>query len=147
MKKAGNLTPALFGLKEVFMWIKSLNRDTWVNMKHVTHFSVQTGESLKKDTGDVKVVVTYFAYAYLNTSSLRSNRSLNDLLRNPLQENTTVEDQARIPVCRGSRTECREFIEKQQFLEGLFQWVGYLVAGGVGAVLTYLFTKYGLPLP
>ena len=119
------------------MWIKSLDDDTWVSMKHVTHFSVQTKRVVR---GDV-ITSIYAAYAYLNADSLRSSYGLDDILRgNPRPEQPTVVDQARIPVCQGSRTECREFIEKQQFLEGLFQWVGYLVAGGVGAVFTLIFT-------
>ena len=119
------------------MWIKSLNNDTWVSMKHVTHFRVQTKRVVR---GDVLTPI-YVAYAYLNADSFRSSYNLDDILlgkRRPKQP--TVVDQARIPVCQGSREECREFIDKQQFLEGLFQWIGYLVAGGVGAVLTLIFT-------
>ena len=113
-------------------------------MKHVTHFSVQTERVVRRNV----ITSIYVAYAYLNADSLRSTYGLDDILRGRRRpEQPMVVDQARIPVCRGSRTECREFVDKQQFLEGLFQWVGYLVAGGVGAVLTYLFTKYGLPSP
>lgn len=48
----------------------------------------------------------YLVYAYLDSAS------------SPL---------SRLLVCQGSKEECGEFIAKQQFLEGLFQWVGYIV--------------------
>ena len=119
------------------MWIKSLDNDTWVSMKHVTHFRVQTERVVR---GNV-ITSIYVACAYLNADSLRSSYGLDDILRGRQRpEQPTVVDQARILVCQGSKEECREFIDKQQFLEGLFQWVGYLVAGGVGAVLTLFFS-------
>lgn len=112
------------------MWIKSLYNDTWVSMKHITHFRIVMDDDHYRRGNNL-------TYAYLNTNEIRMN------------ENTSEDEQnqARVLVCQGSREECILFIDRQQFLEGLFQWIGYLVAGGVGAVLTYLFTKYGLPLP
>ena len=110
------------------MWIKSLYDDTWVSMKHVTHFRIESDAPERRGNN--------LGYAYLDTGSYRWDR-----FEQPKQ------DQARILVCQGSREECEQFIVEQQLLESTFQWLGYLVAGGVGAVLTYLFTKYGLPLP
>ena len=119
------------------MWIKSLNNDTWVSMKHVTHFSVQTERVVRESV----ITSIYVAYAYLNADSLRSSYGLDDILRGRQRpEQPTVVDQARIPVCQGSKEKCEQFVVEQQLLESAFQWIGYLVAGGVGAVLTLIFT-------
>ena len=123
------------------MWIKSLDRNVWVSMKHVTHFSVQTGESFEKSDGVVRVITPYFAYAFLDTSSLRSNYRLSDLMKGkPSQKHHIVEDQARIPVCKGTKDECEQFIKDKTFLQSAYEWIGYVVAGGVGAILTLIFT-------
>ena len=106
-------------------------------MKHVTHFSVQTERVVR---GSVLTAI-YVAYAYLNTSSLRSSYSLDDLVRGKRRpEKTEVKNQARIPVCRGSEEECEQFVSDKSFLQSTYEWLGYLVAGGVGAVLTLIFT-------
>ena len=106
------------------MWIKSLYNDTWVSMKHVTHFRIVQGMSHLYPNLCV-------AYAYLDTGSFRSS---------DFSPDTWHSDQARVPVCQGSMEECERFIVEQQQLESAFQWIGYLVAGGVGAVLTYFLT-------
>ena len=108
------------------MWIKALDRYVWVNIKHITHFEI---EEKNLGLGDGSPPY-YVAYAYLNASSMRWS---------PSAERNYEQDQARISVCQGSKEECGEFIDKTQFLEGLFQWVGYLVAGGIGAILTLIF--------
>ena len=105
------------------MWIKSLDQDVWVNVNHITHFSIQQ-VPLPYETEK-----TYIAYAYLNAGESG--------IYFPKESPPQV--QVHIPVCQGRREECVEFIDKQKFLEGLFQWVGYLVAGGIGAVLTLIF--------
>ena len=100
------------------MWIKSLNEDTWVSMKHVTHFSVQTKRVVR---GNVATSV-YAAYAYLNADSIRSSYDLGDIHQGkPRPEQPTIVDQTRILVCQGSREARILFIDRQQFLEGLFQ--------------------------
>ena len=103
------------------MWIKSLYDDTWVNMKHVTHFRIESDVPEHRGNN--------LGYAYLDTGSYRWDR-----FEQPKQ------DQARILVCQGSREECEQFVVEQQLLESAFQWIGYLVAGGVGAVLTLFFS-------
>ena len=118
------------------MWIKALDRSMWVNMKHVTHFSVQTEAVVR---GSV-MTSGYVAYAYINASSVRSNYTLNNILRGDrCPEETSVSDQTRILVCQGSAEECEQFVADKTFLEEAFQWVGYLVAGGIGAILTLIF--------
>ena len=104
------------------MWIKSLYDDTWVNMKHVTHFSIEMDTAERRGNN--------LGYAYLNTNEIRMNENL-------LKDE---QNQARILVCQGSVEECEQFIVEKQLLESVFQWLGYLVAGGVGAVLTLIFT-------
>ena len=106
------------------MWIKALDRYVWVNMKHITHFTIETDdEPFRKGNR--------FVYAYLDANSRR-------------YQNRWETDQTRILVCEGSTEECEQFIVEKQLLESAFQWLGYLVAGGVGAVLTLIF-KNGSP--
>ena len=106
------------------MWIKSLYDDTWVNMKHVTHFRIESDAPERRGNNLV--------YAYIDSNEVRSSPGI---LPTPSELN-----QARILVCQGSQEECEQFIVEQQQLESMFQWLGYLVAGGVGAVLTLIFT-------
>ena len=104
------------------MWIKALDRDVWVNMKHITHF-----ERLEDRRSPYHV-----AYAYLNASGSTISK----------QSGVSVsQGKASILVCQGSKEECEQFIVEKQLLEGAFQWLGYLVAGGTGAVLTLIFQK------
>lgn len=114
------------------MWIKSLDEDVWVNMKHVTHFTIKEVHELTNLKGSPdSYEYVHYAYAYLDaTMSSFDTRTMGN----------TQQEQTHVPVCRGSKEECREFIDKQQFLEGLFQRLGYLFAGGVGAVITLLFS-------
>ena len=110
------------------MWIKSLDHDTWVSMKHVTHFRIES------DTPDVEPTGNNVVYAYLDSNELRWS---------PNQNSFWNSDQARILVCQGSQEECKQFIVEHQLLESAFQWIGYIVAGGIGAVLTYFLTGSG----
>lgn len=100
------------------MWIKSLEDDTWVNMKHVTHFSIELDHPQRSGNN--------LAYAYIDTpqSRIPSDR---------------VTDQVRVLVCQGNKEECEQFILEKQLLEGAFQWLGYLVAGGVGGTLLTIY--------
>jgi len=108
------------------MWIKVLDSTVWVNMKHVTYFSVQTERFVR---GSVLTSI-YVAYTYLNTSSLRSNYNFDDIVRGKRHpEKTEVEDQARIPVCRGSEKKCEQFVKDKSFLQSAYEWLGYFVAG------------------
>ena len=106
------------------MWIKSLNKsiEAWVNMNHITHFSIKSSKPPTK--------IPYDVVAYLNAS----NEGLDP------REGENVDGQAFITVKRGTKEECEEFVKEQLFLQSALQWVGYLVAGGVGAVLTLIFS-------
>ena len=106
------------------MWIKALDRPIWVNMKHITHFEIE-----HKALGHGEPPY-HVAYAYLNASGSSISKPSGPSIS---------EGQARILVCQGSREECEQFIVEKQFLEGAFQWLGYLVAGGIGAILTLIF--------
>ena len=106
------------------MWIKSLYDDTWVNMKHITHFRIESDDAPERRNNNL-------VYAYLDSNEIRWS---------PNQHSFWNSDQARILVCQGSKEECEQFIVEQQQLESAFQWIGYVVAGGIGAVLTYFLT-------
>ena len=104
------------------MWIKSVDNDVWINMNHITHFAItQIPDSYDE---------SYIAEAYLDTSKMA--------ITTPRQG--FAQDQARERVYQGTSQECEEFIKEQLFLQSAWQWIGYLVAGGVGAVLTLIFT-------
>ena len=106
------------------MWIKSLDQDVWVNMKHITHFEIE-----HKALGHGEPPY-HVAYAYLNASgsSISKPSGL-----------SISEGQASIVVCRGTEQECEQFVNEQKYLETAYQWLGYLVAGGIGSVLTLIF--------
>ena len=57
------------------MWIKSLYDDTWVSMKHVTHFKIESDhEPMRRGNN--------FGYAYLDTGSyLKCQRLFRPLFR------------------------------------------------------------------
>ena len=104
------------------MWIKSLSREVWVNINHITHFSIEFSGDPPK--------ICYDVVAYLNAS----DKGLNP------RQHKVVEGQAFITVKRGTYEECKEFIKERLLLQSTLQWIGYLVAGGVGAVLTLIFS-------
>lgn len=106
------------------MWIKSLDEDIWVNMVHITHFNIaeMTSRSDRK---------THEVYAWLDASTK---------IFTPFDRSLNLQEQAWIIVYQGSKEECDDFVENQISLQTAYQWLGYLVAGGVGAVLTLLFS-------
>ena len=52
-----------------------------------------------------------------------------------------TQDQTSIWVYEGSEKQCVGFIKRKLRWQTIYQWLGYLVAGGIGAVLTYFLTK------
>ena len=110
------------------MWIKTFIRYTWINMNHITHFTIE--ESNEPSTYDVVV--------YLDVG-----RNGHDP-----RQHQVVEGQAFITVYQGSVKECERFIRRRQKLEGFYNWLGYLVAGSLGAVLGAVITLlFGNPAP
>ena len=104
------------------MWIKTLDtgRHAWVNINHITHFEIE----LSNNTA----IKPYDVVAYLDTETIGHNPRKGEI----------VEGQAFVTVKRGTEKQCKRFIKKKLCLQFISQWIGYLVAGGVGAVLTYL---------
>ena len=105
------------------MWIKSLSSDAWVNLTHITHFRIEVVKNPTKR-------VSHDVVAYLDTSHIGHNP----------REGKVVEGQASRTVKRGTHEECEQFIKEQIGLQTAWQWLGYLVAGGIGAVLTLFFS-------
>ena len=105
------------------MWLKSLNSETWINTNHITHFTIENAYI----PHDYK---THSVYAYLDAGESG--------IYAPRQSPPQV--QIRIPVCQGTGEECQVFIKEQTFLESAYQWLGYLVAGVLGAIITVIFT-------
>ena len=78
------------------MWIKSLDEDVWVNMNHITHFSIV------RPTYDYRIPY-HEVTAFLNASAkFFSPSKFND-----------IQDQASLIVYRGTREECEQFINEQ----------------------------------
>ena len=103
------------------MWIKSLDKDVWVNMIHITHFSiVKMGSPVEHEIHQVTALLDASAGQF--TSSKLDNAQV----------------QASVLVYEGTEKKCARFINRKLRLQSISQWIGYLVAGGVGAVLTYL---------
>ena len=114
------------------MWIRSLDnnihlgRNVWVSMNHITHFVVRQLPSQRDDP-----LAKYGVDAYLDVSqkALTSMRA------------EFGQDQASVLVYRGTERKGQRFIKQKLLWQSLWKWIGYLVAGGVGAVLTYLFQQ------
>ena len=106
------------------MWIKSLDtgRHAWVNINYITHFEIELSNN--------PAIKPYDVVAYLDASHIGYDPRPGEV----------VEGQAFVTVKRGTYEECEQFIKEQIFLQAAYQWLGYLVAGGVGAVLTLLFS-------
>ena len=103
------------------MWIKSLSRrEVWININHITHFSIEVGND--------PVRIPYDVVAYLDTETIGHNPRPSEI----------VEGQAFVTVKRGTEKQCKWFIKRKLLRQFISQWIGYLVAGGLGAVLTYL---------
>ena len=104
------------------MWIKSLDTDVWINMIHITHFSIK---EIRFDDSTFYVVE-----AFLDASAI-------SLLPPTFH---AEQDQASLTVHRGTHEECEQFVKDQTFLHDAYQWIGYLAAGLVGAIITLIFT-------
>ena len=104
------------------MWIKSLDtgRHTWVNINHITHFEIKLSNN--------PTIKPYDVVAYLDTETIGHDP----------REGKEVEGQAFVTVKRGTEKQCKWFIKRKLCRQFISQWLGYLVAGGLGAVLTYL---------
>lgn len=98
------------------MWIKSLSAEVWVNITHITHFSIGTPYDHRDHT-------LRHVTAYLDAS---------------VTQHGNVDG---VTVKYGTHEECEEFVKEQIFLQTAYQWLGYIVAGGIGALLTLLFGK------
>ena len=103
------------------MWIKSLDTDVWININHITHFSIV------EPTYDNRIP-DHEVYAFLDASAGQFTSSKFD----------NAQVQASVLVYEGTKKKCARFINRKLRLQSIYQWIGYLVAGGVGAVLTYL---------
>ena len=113
------------------MWIRSLDnnihfgRNVWVSMNHITHFTVRQLPSQRGDSP-----AKYGVEIYLDAS------------QKPIQPRFQMtQDQVSVLVYRGTEKKCQRFIKRKLRWQFISQWIGYLVAGGVGAVLTYLFQQ------
>ena len=106
------------------MWIKSLSSEAWINLTHITHFKIEDSNASANTPCDV--------VAYLDANHIGYNP----------REHEVVEGQAFVTVKRGTAKKCKWFIKRKLLWQFISQWIGYLVAGGLGAVLTYLFQKF-----
>lgn len=110
------------------MWIKSLETDVWINLNHITHFSIV------EPTYDNRIP-DHEVYAFLDASEGQFTSSKLD----------TAQIQASVLVYEGTEKKCKRFIKRKLRRQSISQWIGYLVAGGLGAVLTYLLQQLNKP--
>ena len=110
----------------MFMWIKSLDDDVWININHITHFSIVKINA----PAEFEIHETHAVTAFLDASS----RSLS------IPDLSDIQEQASVSVYAGTSEECEQFIRERIGLQTAWQWIGYLFAGGVGAVLTLIFS-------
>lgn len=102
------------------MWIKSLDnnrglgQNVWVNMNHITHFTIRT---LPSPIPSKEKNTIYGVKVYLD-----------------------AQDKTGVLVYRGTEKKCQQFIKKQLRRQAISQWIGYLVAGGLGAVFAAVLT-------
>lgn len=106
------------------MWIKSLDtgRHAWVNINHITHFEIKVSNN--------PAIKPYDVVAYLDTETIGHDP----------REGKTVEGQTFVTVKRGTYEECKRFIKRKLRKQFISQWIGYLAAGGLGAVLAAALT-------
>lgn len=108
------------------MRIKSLSRrDAWVNINHITHFEIKVVKQPTKR-------ISHDVVAYLD--AIKSEYNITE------SETHIVPDQVIVTVHRGTHEECEQFIEEKIRQQTISEWIGYLVAGSVGAVLAAVIT-------
>ena len=83
------------------MWIKPLDRATWISMKHITHFTIEQNRPVYPTEK-----ISFTAHAHLDASRSIPYKSLTQ---------SPPQDQTCLPVCRGTDYECEEFIKEQTF--------------------------------
>ena len=108
------------------MWIKSLDTDVWINMNHITHFSIVKMNA----PAEFKIHEIHEVTAFLDTSEGQFIPSKLD----------TEQVQASVSVYAGTEKKCKRFIKRKLRRQSISQWVGYLVAGGLGAVFAAVLT-------
>ena len=113
------------------MWIQSkddnidLGRNVWVSLNHITHFVVRELPSQGAD-----LLPRYGVEAYLDASKMAITSIRPEF----------GQDQTSILVFRGTEKKCQRFIKRKLWRQSLWQWIGYLVAGLLGAVLAAVIT-------
>lgn len=107
------------------MWIKSLRQDAWVNITHITHFRIDHLDDSMNRT-------LHRVVAYLDAGAGGRESELHGI----------TNDQAFEIVKHGTYEECEEFVKEQICLQTVYQWLGYIVAGGIGAVLTLIVQHF-----
>ena len=113
------------------MWIKSsdnnihLGSNVWISMNHITHFAIRQMPTPNSETNE-----TYGVEVYLNASEKAITTPRLGL----------SQDQTSVLVYRGTEKKCQQFIIRKLRRQSISQWIGYLVAGGLGAVLAAVLT-------
>ena len=96
------------------MWVKSLDENDWVNMVHITNFSIE-------ETGLRLDCKTYEVYAFLDASRK---------IFNPFNPSSNLQEPAFIIVCRGTYIECEEFVKRANIFADRLS-MGRLYCGSV----------------
>ena len=112
------------------MWIKSLSgRKAWVNINHITHLEIHISKYATHNKNKTHDVVAYL-------DAIKSEHNITE------SGTHIVPDQVFVTVKCGTEKQCERFIKWTLRWRGISQWIGYLVAGGLGAVLAVLLAWY-----
>lgn len=110
------------------MWIKC--EHTWVNINHITHFSIQEDYSPLRRMCDV--------YAHLSIGVTKLTPDFRVYGGNPPTPYTTAYE---ILVFSGTIEECRQYVTEKTFLQQAYHWLTHLAAGLLGGLVIWLIQR------
>ena len=118
------------------MWIKGLSgRKAWVNINHITHLEIHISKYATDNKNKTHDVVAYLD-AIKSEHKIKSEHNITE------SGTHIVPDQVFVTVKHGTEKQCERFIKWTLRWQAISQWIGYLVAGGLGAVLAVLLAWY-----
>ena len=113
------------------MWLKSDEADTWININHVTHFTIEQ----YYDPYSGIYPDLYEVSAHLNMAITKLSPDFAAYGGNPPTPYTEAYD---ICVFRGTEEECQTYVTEKTALQQAYHWLSHLVAGLLGGLIIYL---------
>ena len=110
------------------MWIRS--NDQWINMNHITHFTIRYGDDdYSRDQHNV--------YAHFTFEMTKLTPDYRAYGGGPPTPYTTAYE---ILVFSGTIEECQQYVTEKTLLQQTYHWLTHLAAGILGGLLTLLIT-------